>query len=80
MNYSEFALYEARTDQRHFINWFSEENYIHEKDAYRNAQTFNRMITENQLTYHVQPTCIAFKNFSNRGNTTVGAVHSEKRT
>lgn len=55
VNYSEFALYEARTDQRHFINWFSEENYINEKDAYRNAQAFNRMVTENQLTYYVQP-------------------------
>lgn len=55
VNYSEFALYEARTDRRHVINWFSEENYIREKDAYKNAQIFNRMITENQLTYYVQP-------------------------
>ncbi len=55
VNYSEFALYEARTDRRHIINWFSEENYIREKDAYKNAQIFNRMITENQLTYYVQP-------------------------
>ncbi len=55
VNYSEFALYEARTDRRHVINWFSEENYIREKDAYKNAQIFNRMIMENLLTYHVQP-------------------------
>ncbi len=55
VNYSEFALYEARTDCRHVINWFSEENYIREKDAYKNAQIFNRMIMDNQLTYHVQP-------------------------
>lgn len=55
VNYSEFALYEARTDRRHVINWFSEENYIQEKDAYKNSQIFNRMIMENQLTYHIQP-------------------------
>lgn len=55
VNYSEFALYEARTDHRHVINWFSEESYIREKDAYKNAQLFNRMIMDNQLTYHVQP-------------------------
>lgn len=55
VNYSEFALYEARADCRHVINWFSEENYIREKDAYKNAQIFNRMIMDNQLTYYVQP-------------------------
>ena len=55
VNYSEFALYEARTDRRHVINWFSESNYIREKDAYKNAQLFSRMITENLFTYHVQP-------------------------
>ncbi len=55
VNYSEFALYEARTDRRHVINWFSESNYSREKDAYKNAQLFSRMITENLLTYHVQP-------------------------
>lgn len=55
VNYSEFALYEARTDRRHVINWFSEDNYIREKDAYKNAQFFNRMILENQISYHVQP-------------------------
>lgn len=55
VNYSEFALYEARTDGRHVINWFSEESYIREKDAYKNAQILNKMITENQFSYHVQP-------------------------
>ncbi len=55
VNYSEFALYEVRTDRRHVINWFSENSYIHEKDAYKNAQLLNKIITENQLTYHVQP-------------------------
>lgn len=55
VNYSEFALYEARTDRRYVINWFSEENYIREKDSYKNAQIFNRMVLENRLTYHVQP-------------------------
>ena len=55
VNYSEFALYEARTDRRHVINWFSEESYIREKDAYRNAQLFSRIIQENLLTYYVQP-------------------------
>lgn len=55
VNYSEFALYEARTDRRHVINWFSESNYIREKDAYKNAQLLNKILTENQLTYHVQP-------------------------
>lgn len=55
VNYSEFALYEARSDRRYVINWFSEENYVREKDSYKNAQIFNRMITENQITYYVQP-------------------------
>lgn len=55
VNYSEFALYEARTDRRHVINWFSEENYIREKDSYKNAQYFNRLIMENLFTYHIQP-------------------------
>ncbi len=55
VNYSEFALYEARTDRRYVINWFSEENYVREKDSYKNAQIFNRMIMENQITYYVQP-------------------------
>lgn len=55
VNYSEFALYEARTDKRHVINWFSEENYLHEKDAYKNAQLFSRIVHENLLTYYLQP-------------------------
>ncbi len=55
VNYSEFALYEARTDKRHVINWFSEENYIREKDSYKNAQLFARILQDNMLTYHLQP-------------------------
>lgn len=55
VNYSEFALYEARTDKRSVINWFSEENYIREKDSYRDAQLFSRIIQENLLTYYLQP-------------------------
>ena len=55
VNYSEFALFEARTDKRSVINWFSEENYIREKDSYRNAQTFSRIVQENLLTYYLQP-------------------------
>lgn len=55
VNYSEFALYEARTDKRHVINWFSEDNYIREKDSYKNAQIFSRIIQDNLITYHLQP-------------------------
>ena len=55
VNYSEFALYEARTDRRHVINWFSEENYLREKDSYRNAQLFSRIAQDNLLTYYLQP-------------------------
>lgn len=55
VNYSEFALYEARTDRRHVINWFSEENYIREKDSYKNAQMFSRLVQENMLMYYLQP-------------------------
>ncbi len=55
VNYSEFALYEARTDRRNVINWFSEENYIREKDAYKNALLFSRIVNENLLTYYLQP-------------------------
>lgn len=55
VNYSEFALYEARTDKRSVINWFSEENYIREKDAYKNALLFSRIIQDNLLTYYLQP-------------------------
>ena len=55
VNYSEFALYEARNDRRHVINWFSEENYIREKDSYKNAQIFSRIIRDNLITYYFQP-------------------------
>lgn len=55
VNYSEFALYEARSDRRCVINWFSEENYIREKDSYKNALLFSRIIRENLLTYYFQP-------------------------
>lgn len=55
VNYSEFALYEARTDRRHVINWFSEENYSREKDSYKNALTFSRIVQDNMLTYYLQP-------------------------
>lgn len=55
VNYSEFALYEARSDRSYVINWFSNENYMREKDSYKNAQLFNKMITDNLITYHVQP-------------------------
>ena len=55
VNYSEFALYEARNFRRGVINWFSEENYNRDKDSYRDAQVFSRIIQENLLTYHLQP-------------------------
>ena len=55
VNYSEFALYEAKNGRRGVINWFSEENYNRDKDAYRNAQLFSRIVQENLLTYHLQP-------------------------
>lgn len=55
VNYSEFALYEARTERRHVINWYSEENYLREKDSYRNALLFSRIMRDNLLTYHFQP-------------------------
>ncbi len=55
VNYSEFALYEARTDCRTVTNWFSKENYLREKDSYRNAQLFMRIVQENLLTYYLQP-------------------------
>ena len=55
VNYSEFALYEARTDRRGVINWFSEENYIRDKDSYRNALLFSRIVQDNLLTYYMQP-------------------------
>ena len=55
VNYSEFALFEAKSSKRAVINWFSEENYAREKDSYRNALTFSRIIQENLLTYYLQP-------------------------
>ena len=55
VNYSEFALYEARTDRRSVINWFSEENYIRDKDSYKDALIFSRIVQENLLTYYFQP-------------------------
>ena len=55
VNFSEFALFEARASKRAVINWFSEENYVREKDSYRNAQTFSRIVQENLLTYYLQP-------------------------
>ena len=55
VNYSEFALYEAKNGRRGVINWFSEENYNRDKDSYRNAQIFSRIVQENLLTYHLQP-------------------------
>ena len=55
VNYSEFALFEARSDMRHVTNWFSMENYIREKDSYKHAQIFSRIVQDNLLTYHFQP-------------------------
>ena len=55
VNYSEFALYEARSDKRGVINWFSEENYLQDKDAYKDALIFSRIVRENLLTYYFQP-------------------------
>mgnify|MGYP003319325392 CR=1 FL=1 len=55
VNYSEFALYEAKTDRRSVINWFSEESYLCDKDSYKNALLFSRIVQENLLTYHLQP-------------------------
>ncbi len=55
MNYSRFALYEAKTNKRHNVCWFSEKSYIREKDSYKNAQLFSKIIRDNLLTYHFQP-------------------------
>ena len=55
VNYSEFALYEAKADRRSVINWFSEESYIRDKDSYKEAQLFSRIVQENLLTYCFQP-------------------------
>ena len=49
VNYSEFALYEARTDRRSVIN------YIRDKDSYKDALIFSRIAQENLLTYYFQP-------------------------
>ncbi len=55
VNYSEFALYEAKADRRSVINWFSEESYLCDKDSYKNALLFSRIVQENLLTYYLQP-------------------------
>jgi len=55
VNYSEFALYEARSSKRPVINWFSEESYVREEDSYRNAQIFLDIVRNNLATYYLQP-------------------------
>ena len=55
VNYSEFALFEARADRRSVINWFSEENYLRDKDSYKEALVFSRIVQENLLNYCFQP-------------------------
>ena len=55
VNYSEFALYEATSKKRSVVNWFNQQNYIREKDSYKDAQIFAKIIQENLLTYHLQP-------------------------
>ncbi|MDE6500654.1 MAG: GGDEF domain-containing protein [Ruminococcus sp.] len=55
VNYSEFALYEARFARRPVINWFSEESYVREEDSYRNAQIFLNIIRNNLITFYLQP-------------------------
>lgn len=55
VNYSEFALYEARSAKRSVINWFSDESYVREEDSYRNAQIFLNIIRNNLVTYYMQP-------------------------
>lgn len=55
VNYSEFALYEARTAKRCVINWFSGESYSREEDSYRNAQIFLDIVQNNRITYFFQP-------------------------
>ncbi|MDE5945686.1 MAG: GGDEF domain-containing protein, partial [Oscillospiraceae bacterium] len=56
VNYSEFALFEARNSKKkNVVNWFCEERYRREKTAYKNAQIFTRLIRENQLKYYFQP-------------------------
>lgn len=55
INYSEFALYEARSLKRSVINWFSEESYVREEDSYKHAQIFLNIVHNNLLTYYLQP-------------------------
>lgn len=55
INYSEFALYEARSARRSVINWFSDESYIREEDSYKNAQIFLDIVRNNLVTYYMQP-------------------------
>lgn len=55
VNYSEFALYEARSAKRSVINWFSDESYIREEDSYKNAQIFLNIVRNNLITYYLQP-------------------------
>ncbi|MCM1507076.1 MAG: GGDEF domain-containing protein [Ruminococcus flavefaciens] len=55
VNYSEFALYEARNSRRSVINWFSDESYVREEDSYKNAQILLNIIRNNLITYYFQP-------------------------
>lgn len=55
VNYSEFALYEARSARRPVINWFSDESYVREEDSYKNAQNFLNIVRNNLITYYLQP-------------------------
>lgn len=56
VNYSEFALYEARNSKKkNVINWFCEERYHREKNSYKNSQIFAKIIRENQICYYFQP-------------------------
>lgn len=56
VNYSEFALFEARNSRKKsVVNWFCEERYRREKTSYKKSQIFEKVIRENQLFYHFQP-------------------------
>ncbi len=55
VSYSGFALYEARTRRHSCVNWFSEKNYLREKDSYRKTQIFSKIIHDNLLSYCFQP-------------------------
>lgn len=56
VNYSEFALFEARNSKKKsVVNWFCEERYRREKTSYKNALIFSKIIRENQLKYYFQP-------------------------